>query len=47
MYHCVINKILGLRAGALNVGTMTGKARESADMKQRKKVDILCIEEIS
>lgn len=46
MYHGIINKILRLRAGALNVGTMTGKARESANMMQRRKVDMLCIQEI-
>ena len=34
-----------LRAGTLNVGTMTGKGRELADMMQRRKVDILCVQE--
>ena len=35
-------KNVGLRMGTLNVGTMTGKSRELADMMERRKVDILC-----
>ncbi|KAK3563354.1 hypothetical protein QTP86_021834 [Hemibagrus guttatus] len=38
-------KSVGLRIGTLNVGTMTGKGRELADMMERKKVDILCVQE--
>ena len=38
-------KRLGLRVGTLNVGTMTGKGRELVDMMQRRKVDILCVQE--
>ena len=38
-------KSVGLRVGTLNVGTMTGKARELVDMMQRRKVDILCVQE--
>ncbi|KAE8291504.1 hypothetical protein D5F01_LYC11112 [Larimichthys crocea] len=38
-------KSLGLRVGTLNVGTMTGKGRELVDMMQRRKVDILCVQE--
>ncbi|TRY54612.1 hypothetical protein DNTS_001598, partial [Danionella cerebrum] len=34
-----------LRIGTLNVGTMTGKGRELADMMERRKVDILCVQE--
>ncbi|KAF7659003.1 hypothetical protein LDENG_00005070 [Lucifuga dentata] len=34
-----------MRVGTLNVGTMTGKARELADMMQRRKVDILFVQE--
>ena len=34
-----------LRVGTLNVGTMTGKGRELVDMMQRRKVDILCVQE--
>ncbi|KAK3552764.1 hypothetical protein QTP86_022339, partial [Hemibagrus guttatus] len=33
------------RIGTLNVGTMTGKGRELADMMERRKVDILCVQE--
>ncbi|KAK3522434.1 hypothetical protein QTP86_010804 [Hemibagrus guttatus] len=38
-------KSVGLRIGTLNVGTMTRKGRELADMMERKKVDILCVQE--
>ncbi|MCJ8736312.1 hypothetical protein PDJAM_G00258120 [Pangasius djambal] len=34
-----------VQAGTLNVGTMTGKGRELADMMERRKVDILCVQE--
>lgn len=34
-----------VRVGTLNVGTMTGKGRELADMMERRNVDILCIQE--
>ncbi|KAK3517034.1 hypothetical protein QTP70_032526, partial [Hemibagrus guttatus] len=37
-------KSVGLRIGTLNVGTMTGKGRELADMMERRKVDILCVQ---
>ncbi|KAK3572798.1 hypothetical protein QTP86_007401 [Hemibagrus guttatus] len=37
-------KSVGLRIGTLNVGTMTGKGRELADVKERK-VDVLCVQE--
>ncbi|KAK3570383.1 hypothetical protein QTP86_019253 [Hemibagrus guttatus] len=40
-------KSVGLRIGTLNVGTMTGKGRELADMMERRKVDILCVQETS
>ncbi|KAK3538624.1 hypothetical protein QTP86_008836 [Hemibagrus guttatus] len=36
---------VGLRIGTLNVGTMTGKGRELADVMERRKVDILCVQE--
>ncbi|KAK3531169.1 hypothetical protein QTP70_013273 [Hemibagrus guttatus] len=39
------DKSVGLRIGTLNVGTMTGKGRELADMMERRKVDILCVQE--
>ncbi|KAK3509028.1 hypothetical protein QTP70_018534, partial [Hemibagrus guttatus] len=38
-------KSIGLRIGTLNVGTMTGKGRELADVMERRKVDILCVQE--
>ncbi|KAK3573700.1 hypothetical protein QTP86_032065, partial [Hemibagrus guttatus] len=38
-------KSVGLRIGTLNVGTMTGKGRKLADMMERRKVDILCVQE--
>ncbi|KAK3538737.1 hypothetical protein QTP86_014334 [Hemibagrus guttatus] len=38
-------KSVGLRIGTLNVGTMTGKGRELADMIERRKVDILRVQE--
>ena len=37
-----------VRVGTLNVGTMTGKGRElagMAGMMERRKVDILCVQE--
>ena len=34
-----------LKVGTLNVGTMTGMGRELADMLERRKVDILCVQE--
>ena len=30
----------------MNVGTMTGKGKELADMMERRKVDILCVQEV-
>ncbi|KAK3556174.1 hypothetical protein QTP70_005567 [Hemibagrus guttatus] len=38
-------KSVGLRIGTLNVGTMTGKGRELAEMMEKRKVDILCVQE--
>ena len=34
-----------LRVGTLNIGTMTGRGRELADMMERRNVDILCLQE--
>ena len=34
-----------LKVGTLNVGTMTGKSRELADVMERRKVDALCVQE--
>ena len=38
-------KVVKLRAGTLNVGTMTGKGREIADLMERRKMDVLCVQE--
>ena len=37
-------KSVEVRAETLNVGSMTGKGRKLADMIERRKVDILCVE---
>ena len=34
-----------IRVGTLNIGTMTGRRKELADMMERKNVDILCLQE--
>ena len=34
-----------IRMGTLNIGTMTGRGRELADMMKRRNVDILCLQE--
>ena len=34
-----------LRVGSLNVGTMTGKGREVADLMERRRVNTLCVQE--
>ena len=34
-----------IRVGTLNIGTITGRGRELADMMERKNVDILCLQE--
>ena len=31
--------------GTLNIGTMTGRGRELADMMKQRNVDILCLQE--
>ena len=38
-------KTLKMRLGSVNVGTMTGKGHEIVDMMQRRKLDILCVQE--
>ena len=37
--------MLTQRVGTLNIGTMTGRRRELADMMERRNVDILCLQE--
>ena len=34
-----------IRIGSLNVGSMTGRSREVVDVMERRKVDILCVQE--
>ena len=34
-----------LRVGTLNVGTLTGKGRELADVMERRKIGVLCVQE--
>ena len=34
-----------VRVGILNIGTMTGRGKELADLIKRKNVDILCLQE--
>ena len=34
-----------IRVGTLNIGTMTGKGREPADMIEQRNLDILCLQE--
>ena len=34
-----------VRMGTLNIGTMTGRGRELVDLMERRKVDILCLQE--
>ena len=38
-------KKIKLKVATLNVGTMTGKGREVADLMERRGVDILCAQE--
>ncbi|KAF7693225.1 hypothetical protein C0J45_16608 [Silurus meridionalis] len=40
-----IRRRVEVRVGTLNVGTMTSKGREVADMVVRRKVDMLCVQE--
>ena len=41
-----IMSVKTLESGTLNVGTITGKSKELADMVERKKLDILCVQKI-
>ena len=36
---------MGDVVGRLNVGSMTGRGRELADMMERRKVGVLCVQE--
>ena len=35
----------GFRLGQLNIGSMTGRGRELADLMRKKKIDVLCVQE--
>ena len=41
----VERKTLTLKVGTLNIGTITGRERELADIMERRNVDILCLQE--
>ena len=38
-------KKIAQRVGSLNVGSMTGRSREVADVMKRRKINILCVQE--
>ena len=40
-----LKKKVRVRMGTLNVGTLTGRGRELADMMERRKVGVLCVQE--
>ena len=40
-----LKKLVRVRVGTLNVGTMTGRGREVADLMERRKVGVLCVQE--
>ena len=35
----------GFRVGQLNIGSMTGRGRELADLMRKRKIDVLCVQE--
>lgn len=39
------SKMIDVKFATLNVGTMTGRGRELADMMERRRVDVLCVQE--
>ena len=39
-------KKIAQRVGSLNVGSMTGRSREVADVMKRRKINILCVQEL-
>ena len=34
-----------VRVGTLNIGTMTGRGRELADLREQRNVDLVCLQE--
>ena len=41
-----LKKLVRVRVGMLNVGSMTGRGRELADLMKRRKVGVLCVPEL-
>ena len=41
-----VKKLVRVRVGTLHVGTMTGRGRELADLMERRKVGMLCVQEM-
>ena len=41
-----VKKLVRVSVGTLNVGTMTRRGRELADLMERRKVGVLCVQEI-
>ena len=39
-----LTKLVRVRVGTLNMGTMTGRGGELADMMERRKVGVLCVQ---
>ena len=39
-----LKKLVRVRMGTVNVGSMTGRGRELADMMERRKVGVLCVQ---
>ena len=40
-----LKKLVRVRVGTLNVGSMTGSGRELADLMERRTVGVLCVQE--
>ena len=40
-----LKKLVRVRVGKLNVGTMAGRGRGLADLMERRKVGVLCVQE--
>ena len=42
----LLKKLVRVRVGMLNVGSMTGRGRELADLMEKRKVGVQCAQEI-
>ena len=40
-----LKKLVRVRVGRLNVGSMTGRGRELGDLMERRKMGVLCVQE--